>query len=78
MKLSKTIKLNKEQSKIIIEELTNPPELTDEKRAFIEECVRISKLNKEKQTEITEEKETFLESCIRVYKEEREKSNERN
>ena len=39
----KLIKLNAEQSKKIIEELTNPPELTDEKRAFLEECVRISK-----------------------------------
>ena len=39
----KSIKFTEEQSKKIIEELTNPPELTNEKRAFLEECVRISK-----------------------------------
>ena len=39
----KSIKFTEEQSKKIIEELTNPPKLTDEKRVFLEECMRISK-----------------------------------
>ena len=68
----KSIKFTEEQSRQIIEELTNPPEVTDEKRAFLEECMRISKGVRENLKEITEEKETFLESCMRVYMEERE------